>query len=285
MLNVNQNLTFLSYFNSSSSDDDRMPSLVQASQPLTRHHSTPDLPLGAGCSLVCEVTASTETVNNEKFRRISSVTYDHFQINSSDLGSLDSSTPVNMEPEKLAPVFNKLRRKERSLRLKSQELENKLEMSETHCYALVEENCELKTAIESLETEILEVCDRRGVTQQSSSKIMEPLIFQVQDRFHDEDAAEWKRMRTEVKSMAKACRSFQLKLKRAEQQSGKLKAENAQLARSVSQDLRRRHQSHPPSSQDSIALQQGGQHEMLKSAVIWGAVLVAGYQFLKSKMN
>ena len=113
-----------------------------------------------------------------------------------------------------------------------------------------------------------------------------PSIFQVQDRFHDEDAVEWKRMRTEVKSMAKACRSFQLKLKKAEHQSGKLKAENAQLARSVSQDLRRRHQSYPPSTtQDSTALQPEGQHEMLKSAVIWGAVLVAGYQFLRSKMS
>lgn len=70
---------------------------------------------------------------------------------------MDSTTPVNMEPEKLAPIFNKLRRKEKHLRQKSQQLESKLEMSETHCYQLVEENCELKTAIESLETEILEV--------------------------------------------------------------------------------------------------------------------------------
>lgn len=89
--------------------------------------------------------------------------------------------------------------------------------------------------------------------------------------------------------MAKACRTFQLKLKKAEVQSGKLKAENAQLAKSVSQDLRRRHQSHPPSSaattSQQVALQQQGGNEMFKSAVIWGAVLVAGYQFLKSKMN
>ena len=42
--------------------------------------------------------------------------------------------------------------------MKSQQLENKLEMSETHNYALVEENCDLNTAIESLELEILEVC-------------------------------------------------------------------------------------------------------------------------------
>ncbi len=81
----------------------------------------------------------------------------HLQINSSELESFDSSTPVNLDPEKFAPVFHKLRRKEKSLRMKSQELESKLEMTETHCYALTEENFELKTAIESLETEILEV--------------------------------------------------------------------------------------------------------------------------------
>ena len=84
--------------------------------------------------------------------------YSHvIQINSSELESLDSTTPVNMEPEKLTPIFNKLRKKEKTLRLKSKELESKLEMSETHCYALVEENCDLKTAIENLELEILEV--------------------------------------------------------------------------------------------------------------------------------
>ena len=43
------------------------------------------------------------------------------------------------------------------MRLKSQQLETKLEMSETACYALSEENSDLKTAIESLEAEILEV--------------------------------------------------------------------------------------------------------------------------------
>ena len=67
------------------------------------------------------------------------------------------ATPINMPPEKLAPVFKKLRRKEKSLRLKAQELENKLEMSEIHNYSLVEENCDLKTEIEGLETEISEV--------------------------------------------------------------------------------------------------------------------------------
>ena len=80
------------------------------------------------------------------------------QVNSSELWSVDSSgAPLNFEPEKIAPIFKKLRKKEKMLRLKSQELENKLEMSETACYALNEQNCELKTEIEMLETEILEV--------------------------------------------------------------------------------------------------------------------------------
>ena len=72
---------------------------------------------------------------------------------------MDAFVPdaVSMEPEKLTPVFNKLRKKEKSLRLKAQQLENKLEMSEIHNYSLVEENCDLKTEIEGLETEIYEV--------------------------------------------------------------------------------------------------------------------------------
>ena len=85
--------------------------------------------------------------------------YFSFQINSSELdAALDAAaTPVNMQPEIFKPVFHKLRKKEKSLRMKAQELENKLEMSEIHNYSLVEENCELKTEIESLETEISEV--------------------------------------------------------------------------------------------------------------------------------
>ena len=126
-------------------------------------------------------------------------------------------------------------------------------------------------------------------------------LHQVQDRFHDEDAVEWKRMRSEVKSMAKVCRNFQLKLKKAEERTGKLKAENVQLARSVSKDLRRRHTSGRPPSRNSRAASVEGQPpsdpppspmpgasggaEMIKSAVIWGTVMVAGFQFLKSKMG
>ena len=83
--------------------------------------------------------------------------YHFLQVNSSELDSIGSNALLNLEPEKVAPFIKKLRKKEKTLRLKAQQLENKLEMSETACYALEEENCDLKTAIESLEMEILEV--------------------------------------------------------------------------------------------------------------------------------
>ena len=107
------------------------------------------------------------------------------------------------------------------------------------------------------------------------------VFFQVQDRFHEEDATEWKRLRTEVKTMAKTCRNFQLKLKKAEEKSSKLKE---QLAKSVNKDLRKRHQ-HPPPPPNHQVVAQGSPNEMLKSAVIWSMVMVAGYQFIKSKMS
>ena len=103
-------------------------------------------------------------------------------------------------------------------------------------------------------------------------------LFQVQDRFHDEDAKEWKRLRNEVKTMARACRTFQIKLKKAEIKSGKLRAENAKLAQAMSKDLRKRHLSPQPITNN------GQNSDLLKSAAIFGAVLVAGYQLLRSKM-
>ena len=50
-----------------------------------------------------------------------------------------------------------LRRKEVKLKEKSSELGRKLEMSETTCSRLMEENGDLKTGIENLEVEINEV--------------------------------------------------------------------------------------------------------------------------------
>ena len=130
------------------------------SSSMPRAASATDLPLGDGCAFVCQLlpdTASTETVNISNIIIGLKKNHPNFlfvaQVNSSELESLDSSS----FPENIAPIFKKLRRKEKTLRLKSQELENKLEMSETACYTLAEENSDLKTAIESLETEILEV--------------------------------------------------------------------------------------------------------------------------------
>ena len=95
-------------------------------------------------------------------------------------------------------------------------------------------------------------------------------------------------MRTEVKSMGKVCRIFQLKLKKSEEKSLKLKAENAQLARTVKKDLRRRHQSlpHLPSessdrSRTPVPAHQGGANEMVKSAVIWGYVAIVCFILIR----
>ena len=57
----------------------------------------------------------------------------------------------------MAKIAAVLRRKEEKLKGKSSELERKLEMSESTCSRLMEENGELKTEIETLETEIGEV--------------------------------------------------------------------------------------------------------------------------------
>ena len=59
--------------------------------------------------------------------------------------------------EELAKIAAVLRRKEEKLKGKSSELERKLEMAESTCSRLMEENGELKTEIETLETEIGEV--------------------------------------------------------------------------------------------------------------------------------
>jgi 23S rRNA C2498 (ribose-2'-O)-methylase RlmM len=85
-------------------------------------------------------------------------------------------------------------------------------------------------------------------------------------------------MRNEVKTMAKTCRTFQLKLKKAQEKSGKLKVQNAELAQSVHKSLKRKHQV-PHQLQHQA---QG--NELWKSAAIWAAVLVAGYQLLKSRI-
>ena len=54
-------------------------------------------------------------------------------------------------------IASTLRRKEGRLKDKATQLEQRLEMSESTCSKLMEENGELKTEIESLEMEISEV--------------------------------------------------------------------------------------------------------------------------------
>ena len=54
-------------------------------------------------------------------------------------------------------IASTLRKKEDKLKQKSNQLERRLEMSESTCSILTEENGELKTEIESLEREISEV--------------------------------------------------------------------------------------------------------------------------------
>ena len=60
--------------------------------------------------------------------------------------------------EKLEMVAEKLRKKEMELKTKSTALEKSLHASETTCSRLMEENVELKSDIEELEREIMEVC-------------------------------------------------------------------------------------------------------------------------------
>ena len=59
--------------------------------------------------------------------------------------------------EELAKIASTLRRKEEKLKDKADQLERRLEMSESTCSRLMEENGELKIEIDSMEIEINEV--------------------------------------------------------------------------------------------------------------------------------
>merc|ERR1719245_472533 len=65
------------------------------------------------------------------------------------------------------------------LSLKLEQVEGKLEETENYCYQVVEENVELKSEIENLETEISE----------------------VQDTFRDKDAKEFKKTKWEIENL------------------------------------------------------------------------------------
>ena len=58
-------------------------------------------------------------------------------------------------------------------------------------------------------------------------------LLQTQDRFHEEDAKELRRLRSGMAALAKTCRAFHLKLKKAERKSGELKIKNDELKAAV----------------------------------------------------
>ena len=64
---------------------------------------------------------------------------------------------LSNQPENVALILRQLQIKEEALEAQALELESKLELSESQCCILFEENRNLKSAIGTLETEIAEV--------------------------------------------------------------------------------------------------------------------------------
>lgn len=93
------------------------------------------------------------------------------------------------------------------LQQKLDKVEGKLEETENYCYQVVEENVELKSEIENLETEISE----------------------VQDTFRDKDAKEFKKTKWELENLAKTCRNLQLKLGKAQAKASRLRQEKEEI--------------------------------------------------------
>ena len=73
----------------------------------------------------------------------------------------------------MAKIASTLRRKEEKLKDKADQLERRLEMSESTCSRLMEENGELKIEIDSMEIEINEV----GIWFQIEYKSMKKLTY------------------------------------------------------------------------------------------------------------
>ena len=86
-------------------------------------------------------------------------------------------------------------------------MEGKLEETENYCYQVVEENVELKSEIETLESEISE----------------------VQDTFRDKDAKEFKKTKWELENLSKTCRNLQLKLGKAQARASRLRQEKEEI--------------------------------------------------------
>jgi len=101
-----------------------------------------------------------------------------------------------LEEEHGAPVVEDLSKK-------LEQVEGKLEESETYCYQVVEENVELKSEIEVLQAEISE----------------------VQDTFREKDAKEFKKVKWELENLSKTCRNLQIKLGKAQAKANRLRQE------------------------------------------------------------
>ena len=105
-----------------------------------------------------------------------------------------------MEEELVTPVVEDLSQK-------LEQVEEKLEETETYCYQVVEENVELKSGIEALESEISE----------------------VQDTFRDKDAKEFKKVKWELENLSKTCRNLQIKLGKAQAKASRLRQEKEEI--------------------------------------------------------
>jgi len=90
---------------------------------------------------------------------------------------------------------------------KLEQVEAKLEESESYCYQVIEENVELKSEMEELEAEINE----------------------VQDTFRDKDAKEFKKVKWELENLSKTCRNLQIKLGKAQAKATRLRQEKEEI--------------------------------------------------------
>jgi len=105
-----------------------------------------------------------------------------------------------LEDELTTPVVEDLNKK-------LQQAQSKLEETETYCYQVIEENVELKSEIEALESEISE----------------------VQDSFRDKDAKEFKKVKWELENLSKTCRNLQIKLGKAQAKASRLRQEKEEM--------------------------------------------------------
>jgi len=106
----------------------------------------------------------------------------------------------SMEEELSTPAVQDLSQK-------LEKVEGKLEETENYCYQVLEENVELKSEIETLESEISE----------------------VQDTFRDKDAKEFKKVKWELENLSKTCRNLQIKLGKAQAKASRLRQEKEMI--------------------------------------------------------